>query len=511
MHNAKNTCWNCPALNLAGKVDFRACGQSVAQFEKKADDSEETYIMAECHRRPDLGLFDPTGITFEECPEWQKTKYGYLLKNMRVMILGIDGYLGWTLALWLGKLGCQISGVDNYNRREWVKERGAHTIVPIARMNERLHAAQEVLGVDINFRQIDVYKDRAALKEFIDEVKPEAVVHYAECPSAPFSMIDCDHAVKVQENNVLGTLSLLFTMRDTVPESSLLKLGTMGEYGTPLTGRPLFEGMFPADAVLRWDDREWSLGGELTPRDPVSFYHVSKVQDTFNVYEACKYWWLRSFDIMQGVIFGVHTEETAADPRLRTRYDIDEWFGTIINRFVAQSIVDIPLTLYGTGRQIRGFIALRDAMECMTRLLGAPPEPGQYAVVNQISGVRSLRQLAYTVAKVGRERFDLPVQVQRIENPRVEADVHPFEAIYEKLPKNYGFEPKYPLEEEVTRVFELLMKPEIKSRILERKQVIIPRTWWSGVKKQAERLELLDLEKEVKDDEQYANINRGAK
>lgn len=507
MHNTKCTCWNCPAINLAGKVDFRACGQSADNFDKKVDNSQETYIMAECKRRPELGLYDPTAITFQECPQWQKTQYGYLLKDMRVMILGIDGYLGWTLALWLGSLGCQVSGVDNFSRRNWVKERGSHTAVPISRMTERLHAAKEILGISINFREMDIFNEREHLKEFIEEVKPEAIIHYGECPSAPYSMIDAEHAIDVQKNNVLGTLGLLFTMRDIIPETSLLKLGTMGEYGTPLTGRPIFEGMFPADAVLRWDNREWSLGGEITPRDPVSFYHVSKVQDTFNVYEACKYWWLRSYDIMQGVIFGVHTEHISRDPRLRTRLDIDEWFGTIINRFVAQAVVDIPLTLYGKGNQIRGFIALRDAMECMTRLLAYPPEPGQYAVVNQISGVYSARQLAYLVAKVGREKFKLPVQIQRIENPRVEADEHPFEAIYEQLPKNYGFKPKVDIEEEIYRMFELLLTPEIRARIDEKKHLIIPKTWWSGVKREAQRLELFDLEKEIKKDAEFFKIN----
>lgn len=508
MHNAKCTCWKCPAIDLAGKVDFRACGQSMEKFDKTLDSSQETHIMAECKRRPELGLYDPTNITFAECPEWQETPYGYMLKNMRVMILGIDGYLGWTLALWLGKLGCKISGVDNYNRRNWVKERGAQTIVPIARMNDRLSAAKEVLDVNINFRQIDIYSQRDRLAEFIDEVKPEAIVHYAEFPSAPFSMIDVEHAVEVQKNNVLGTLALLFTMRDKTPESSLLKLGTMGEYGTPLTGRPLFEGLFPADAMLHWDDREWSLGGEIIPRDPASFYHVSKVQDTFNVYEACKYWWLRSVDIMQGVIFGVHTDEVAEDPRLRTRLDIDEWFGTIVNRFVAQAVIGIPLTIYGLGKQVRGLIALKDAMECMTRLICSPPEPGQYAVVNQVSGIYSVRQLAYLVAKVGKEHFDLPVQIQRVENPRVEADEHPFEVLYKKLPQEYGFEAKVSVEEEIHRMFELFLTPEVKARIEERKHVIIPKTWWSGVKKEVERLELMDLAGEMDKDGRSFEIHR---
>jgi len=430
--------------------------------------------------------------TFEECPEWRETPYGHLLNNMRVMILGIDGYLGWSLALWLGSLGCEVSGVDNYNRRDWVKERGAHTVVPIARMSERLHTAKDVLGIPINFRQIDILNERDQLREFIDEVKPEAIVHYAECPSAPYSMIDLEHATYVQQNNVLGTLGVLFMMRDLVPETSLIKLGTMGEYGTPLTGRPLFEGMFPADAVLKWGGREWSLGGELTPRDPVSFYHVSKVQDTFNVYESCKYWWLRSYDVMQGVIYGVHTPQVAADPRLRTRLDIDEWFGTVVNRFVAQAVVGFPLTLYGAGEQIRGFIGLDDAMQCITRLIAHPPEPGQYDVVNQMSGFYSVKHLAETVGRVASKEFGIPVTIQRVENPRIEADVHPFEPIYNKLPDRFGFEPRVLPEDEVYRMLELLTQPHVKQRIEEKKHLILPRTWWSGMKKVVESLEIVE-------------------
>jgi UDP-sulfoquinovose synthase len=492
-HNANRTCWNCPAINLAGKVDFRACGQSVEGFTPSQAEDSDVLVMAECHRRPELGLFDPMSITFEECPEWIETPCGYMLKGMHVMILGIDGYLGWTLALWLGASGFKVSGIDNYARRVWVMEQGAHSVVPIANMQERLEVARDVLGIDIEFRRMDI-ANRSHLQEFIKTVKPEAIVHYAECPSAPFSMIDADHAIEVQRNNVLGTLGLLFIIRDVVPESSLHKLGTMGEYGTPLTGRPLFEGMFPADAVLSWDEREWSMGGELTPRDPVSFYHVSKVQDTFNVYEACKYWWLRSYDIMQGVIYGVHTPQIAADPRLRTRFDVDEWFGTVINRFVAQAIVGMPLTIYGAGEQVRGFIGLQDAMQCMTRLIVAPPEPGQYGVVNQMSGYYSIRELAEKVAKVGRGDFGLSIKIQRVENPRVEADRHPFEPIFDKLPNEFGFEPQVSPEEEIYRMFELLLQPHIRRRIEQAMYHIVPKTWWSGDHRRVETIEVFDEE-----------------
>ena len=489
-HNVLKTCWNCPSINLAGKVDFRACGQAAEGFDK--DTSAGDQLMAECKRRPGLGLFDPMAITFEECPEWLEGPYGFMLKDMRVMILGIDGYLGWTLALKLGRLGYRVSGVDNYSRRSWLAERGGHTIVPIARMTDRLHAASEVLGVNINFRAIDIYRERERLREFLDEVKPEAIIHYAECPSAPFSMIDLDHASFVQENNVLGTLGVLFMMRDILPETSLVKLGTMGEYGAPLTGRPIFEGVFPADAVLHWDDRQWSLGGEMTPRDPVSFYHVSKVQDTFNVYEACKYWWLRSYDIMQGIIYGVHTDEVSADTRLRTRLDVDEWFGTVINRFVSQAVIGYPLTVYGSGEQTRAFIALEDAMQCMVRLINSPPEPGQYGVVNQMSGYYSVMDLAKTIGRVASQEFGLRVTIQRLENPRVEADRHPFEPVFDALPDEFGFQAQHAPEDVVYEMLKLLTEPKIRARILEKKHLICPSTWWSGAKKQARRLEVLE-------------------
>ncbi|MFW9829834.1 MAG: NAD-dependent epimerase/dehydratase family protein [Candidatus Thorarchaeota archaeon] len=482
--NANKTCWNCPSAKLMGNVDFRACGQA----RDISTTTEQDEIVIECRRRPDLGHFEPN-ITFEQCPEWIPMEYGYMLKNMKVMILGIDGYLGWTLALKLGKLGFQVSGLDNYTRRDCVMEKGAQTIIPIERMTERLKLANEILGINIIFRRIDL-NDGPKVREFLDEIKPESIVHYAEIPSAPYSMVDLNHAVKVQYNNVLGTLKLLWLMKDIIPESCLIKLGTLGEYGAPLTGRPLFEGLFPADATIEWNGKKWSLGGETTPRDPVSFYHASKVQDSFNILEACKYWWIRSYDIMQGVIFGVYTEELIQDKRLRTRYDMDEWFGTVINRFAAQAVAGIPLTIYGKGEQIRGFIALNDAMQCMIRLIISPPEPGQYDVVNQVSGLYKICDLAEAVAKVGNEKFDLNVMIQKLENPRVEADVHPFEVVSKKLPRVFGFNSQVKLEEEIERILRVLLEPEIKKRIEMKEHTIMPITTWQGEKRRMREIEL---------------------
>lgn len=459
-------------MEFKGHVDFRACGQ--AAFRRAA----EGQLVVECRRRPEIGYFDPLSITFESCSEWKKTDCGYMLDGMKVLILGMDGYLGWPLALKLAKLGCKVYGIDNMLRRKLVAERGAQSVTEILTMQERIEAARRHLGVDIEFREMDLL-DRNALFAYIREIQPESIVQFAEIPSAPYSMADVDKAVNTIQNNVVGTLGLLFGVRDHAPEASIIKLGTMGEYGSPLTGRPLFEGLFPGDAVLQYQGQEWSLGGELTPRDPVSFYHVSKVQGTFSVYEACKYWWLRSYDVMQGVIYGNWSEELQAHPDLNTRFDIDEWWGTVVNRFVAQAAIGMPLTIYGSGNQTRGYITLRDAMQCITRLIAAPPDPGQYDVVNQVTDVFSVMQIAQMVATIGRE-FGLDVEVERIENPRVESEEHPYEVIHEKLQDRFGFASESGFADEVRHLFRVMLQPENRDRILAQRGALFPKTRWSG-------------------------------
>jgi len=480
-HNAGQTCWSCPAVEFKGHVDFRACGQ--AAFRKAA----QGQLVVECRRRPEIGYFDPNSITFESCSEWKETPDGYLLDGMKVLILGMDGYLGWPLALKLARQGCRVRGIDNMMRRDLVAERGADSITPIGSMEERVAAAREKLDVEIEFRELDLM-DRPALAALIEEFQPESIVQFAEIPSAPYSMADVERAVSTVQNNVVGTLGLLFAVRDHAPDASIIKLGTMGEYGSPLTGRPLFEGLFPGDAVLQYQGQEWSLGGELTPRDPVSFYHVSKVQGTFSVYEACKYWWLRSYDVMQGVIYGNSSAELDLDPAFNTRFDIDEWWGTVVNRFVAQAVIGMPLTIYGSGSQKRGYITLRDAMQCITRLIAAPPEPGQYDVVNQVTDVFSVREIAQMVATIARE-FDLEVEVQRIENPRVESEEHPYEVIHEKLADRFGFESESAFADEVRHLFRVLLQPEIRARIINQQDTLFPKTRWSGEHGELEVLE----------------------
>ena len=203
------------------------------------------------------------------------------------------------------------------------------------------------------------------------------------------------------------------------------------------------------------------------------------MQGTFSVYEACKYWWLRSYDVMQGVIYGNYSDELAAHPSLSTRFDIDEWWGTVVNRFVAQAVIGMPLTIYGSGNQVRGYIALKDAMQCITRLIAKPPEPGQYDVVNQVTDVMSVRQIAQTVARIGIE-YGLDTEVQRIENPRVEAEEHPYEVIHDKLQDNFGFASESGFEDEIRRLFEVMTQPDMVARIKEQESKLFPKTKWSG-------------------------------
>ncbi len=184
-------------MEFKGHVDFRACGQ--AAFRKAA----QGQLVVECKRRPEIGYFDPMSITFESCSEWKKTDSGYLLDGMRVMILGMDGYLGWPLALKLAKLGCKVYGIDNMLRRKLVEERGAQSVTPIQSMEDRIKAANEHLDVNIDFREIDLM-DRESLFAYIKEVQPESIVQFAEIPSAPYSMASVEKAVNTIQNNVVG-------------------------------------------------------------------------------------------------------------------------------------------------------------------------------------------------------------------------------------------------------------------------------------------------------------------
>jgi UDP-sulfoquinovose synthase len=384
---------------------------------------------------------------------------------MRVLICGIDGYLGWTLALRLSSRGHEVLGFDNFDRRKNVEEIGSWSAIPILDMRARIEAARLRHGYDITALEGSIL-DYDFLSRIMRDIVPDAVVHLAEQPSAPFSMMDRTHAYYTQQNNVLGTLNLLFALKEHAPKAHLVKLGTVGEDGT--TNVPIPEGFFEIEYRGHKDRSPFQ-------RQADSFYHLSKVHDSADVAFACKIWGLSSTDIMQGVVYGTRTNDTD-DDSLLTRFDFDEAFGTIINRYCSQAVIGYPLTPYGTGRQKRAFIALEDTMQCLTLATENPPEKGEYRVFNQIDEVYGVYELAERVKKAGRAH-GLDVTIQALENPRIEVQEHFDEADHEQLRK-LGSKPTRSLDEELDIMLNDLMR--FRNRIEAKRAVIAPRITWGG-------------------------------
>jgi len=395
---------------------------------------------------------------------------------MRVFIAGIDGYLGWSLALYLAKRGHTVAGADLFLRRRWVGEMGSDSVTPIRSMEERLVAFAEHYHQPPVFYQGDL-QDYSFVEGALREFQPEAIVHLGEMPSAPYSMLDVQHAVFTQTNNLVSTLNLLFAMRD-IPacrDAHLVKLGTMGEYGTPNVDIP--EGFFEIEYRGRKDTLPF-------PRQAGSWYHWSKVHDSNNVMFACKIWGLRSTDIMQGVVFGTRIDEMNNDPRLLTRFDIDQSFGTAVNRFCAQAVIGHPLTPFGKGHQRRGFLPLRDSMQCLTLAVEHPPAAGEYRVFNQFEEVYDVTELALKVQKVGGE-LGLAVAVQNLENPRFEKEEHYYQPDHRHL-LDLGYQPTHDMESEMRMMLTDLLA--YRERIESLRDVLIPDIRWDGTRRKMEFL-----------------------
>jgi len=283
---------------------------------------------------------------------------------MKILILGGDGYLGWPQALYLSNKGHEVFIVDSLMRRQFDLKNKFDSLMPIRTLEERVKVWERKTGRKIGFLIGDT-RDYPFLSKVMQDFQPEAIVHFAEQRTAPYSMIDREHAVFTMDNNVIGTLNVLYAIKDFCPNSHLVKLGTMGEYGTP--NIDIEEGYIEITHKGRRDRLPY-------PKQPNSFYHLSKVHDSHNIMFACKTWDLRATDLNQGVVYGVETEETKIDPWLATRFDYDQIYGTVLNRFCAQAVIGYPLTVYGQGGQTRGYINIQDTMSCieiaiMNRLL----------------------------------------------------------------------------------------------------------------------------------------------
>jgi UDP-sulfoquinovose synthase len=391
---------------------------------------------------------------------------------MRVLIAGIDGYLGWALAQYLTARGHEVAGADLMLRREWVEEVGSHSAIPVYSREERLAAFRERYGKDIEYRVGDL-ADYDFVKNLFVEFQPEAIVHLGQVPSAPYSMIDQAHCVWTQTNNIASNLNILWAMKEVCPDAHLLKLGTMGEYGTPNIDIP--EGFFEVEFRGRKDYLPF-------PRQAASFYHQSKVHDSNNTAYACKIWGLRATDVMQGVVFGTRIDEMGDDPRLLTRLDFDQCFGTAINRFCCQAVIDHPLTIFGGGHQKRGFLPLRDSMQCMALTSENPPQPGEYRVFNQFEETYSIVELAEMVREVG-SSVGLDVDIYQYDNPRHEAAEHYYNPDRQHL-IDLGYEPTHDVRAEMKIMLQDLMLH--RDRILEKKEILVPDIRWDGTRRRSE-------------------------
>jgi len=311
---------------------------------------------------------------------------------MKIAVLGGDGYCGWATALHLSARGHSVAIVDNFSRRQWDHEIGAQTLTPIRPLAERLRVWEELTGKAIELFVGDV-TDYDFLSATIKEIEPEAVIHFAEQRAAPYSMIDRKHAVFTQVNNVVGTLNVLFAIREYVPDCHLVKLGTMGEYGTP--NIDIEEGYIKIEHNGRSDVVPY-------PKQAGSFYHLSKVHDSHNIMFTCKVWGLRATDLNQGVVYGTVTDEVAMDETFVNRFDYDEIFGTVLNRFCVQAAIGHPLTVYGKGGQTRGFLDIRDTVRCVEIACLNPAARGECRVFNQFTeqfSVLEIAQMVETAAK----------------------------------------------------------------------------------------------------------------
>ncbi|HZE03641.1 MAG TPA: NAD-dependent epimerase/dehydratase family protein, partial [Solirubrobacteraceae bacterium] len=345
----------------------------------------------------------------------------------------------------LSAAGHDVTVLDNLVRRRWDRELGTEPLIPLPPLEERVAAWKELTGCRLGEEMVDL-TDTAEVLDVIDRLRPEAIVHFGEQSSAPYSMMDADHAISTQLNNVVGTLNLLFAIRDAAPTCHLVKLGTMGEYGTP--NIDIEEGYIRIEHRGRVDTLPY-------PKQPGSFYHLSKVHDSHNILFACRAWGLRATDLNQGIVYNVQTPQTAADPRLANRFDYDGTFGTAINRFCVQAALGGPLTVYGAGGQTRAFIDLRDTVRCVELAVLHPAPAGELRVFNQFTEQWSILSLARRVQRVAATR-GLEVEIDHLENPRVEAEAHYYKA-HNRALLDLGLEPHLLCDETVAAMLELTL------------------------------------------------------
>jgi len=382
---------------------------------------------------------------------------------MRILVLGGDGYLGWPTALYFSRRGHVVAVLDNFAKRRWEAELDVAPLLPIGTLQERILAWREITGAKIQAFAGDL-QEYDFVEFAVEEFGPDAIIHYGQQPSAPYSMRDLRGAVTTQVNNLVGTLNVLWAMKEVAPQSHLVKLGTMGEYGTP--NIDIEEGFFEVEHKGRRDLVAF-------PKRPGSFYHLSKVHDSHNIMFASKTWELASTDLNQGIVYGIDTEETRLDERLATSFHYDSIFGTVLNRFCVQAVTGLPLTIYGRGGQRRGFLNIRDVIRCVELTVLNPARAGEYRVFNQFTETFSVCELAALVSQAA-SKLGLEVATHHLENPRVESEDHYYKPAHTQL-HELGLQPHLLTEETLAEILGRIQGASYRVR----KEIILPSESWS--------------------------------
>ncbi|MCI5218666.1 MAG: NAD-dependent epimerase/dehydratase family protein [Candidatus Electrothrix sp. LOE2] len=394
---------------------------------------------------------------------------------MHILILGGDGYLGWPTAMYFSKRGYEVTVVDNYMRRNACTELNVGMLYPVPSLQERARIWYEHTGKEIKVAIGDL-KDPEIMRSLFDgrisyqwainpsfTGVPDTVIHYAEQPSAPYSLLNYKYANITLSNNLLVTNNLMFALKDLSPSTHVIHVGTMGEYGTP--NIDIEEGWLDIEHKGRKDRF-------LFPRQAGSLYHTTKIMDTDLMWFAVRMWNLRITDLMQGPVYGIETEESLIDERLNTIFNYDEIFGTIVNRFITQAVIGYPLTVYGKGGQTRGYLNIKDTLQCVHMSEKTAAEPGELRIFNQIMETFSANELAEKTKRVG-ENLGYQITINHLENPRKEAEEHYYKPTYQGL-IDIGVEPHYLTDDVLEKMISLVGK--YKNNI--RKDVIFKGVKW---------------------------------
>ncbi len=382
---------------------------------------------------------------------------------MRVIILGADGYLGWPTAMDMAAAGHEVWAVDNYLRRQIAQQTNSEALFATPNLQNRTEIFEANHGKKINYRIMDLneYEPLAALME---EVKPDAIIHYAEQPSAPYSMRGFSEANMTLRNNLGVTFNVLWAMTEHAPDAHLIKLGTMGEYGTP--NIDIEEGWIDIDHKGR-------SGKFLFPRAAGSLYHTTKVLDTDLIWFYVRTYGLRVTDLMQGPVYGLYTDEVGTDERLFPHFHYDDIFGTVVNRFLTQAVAGIPLTVFGKGGQTRGYLNLKDTLQCVDLAMKNPVEKGDLRILNQFTETFTVNELAEKVTEAAAD-LDIKVEIKNVENPRKEMEDHYYNPMHSGL-VDLGLKPNFMTKEVLIEMLQIVQKY---SADIDHAKVL-PRVKWS--------------------------------